>query len=208
MKIIYQIPGYILCLLGGFFLSWGGIIIRLFETEDVWQILTIRSVFFITALIFFLLVYVITLIAFFSFMLGTFTNKGNKMNTQISDLVNLGAVNPVLAFSVVFILFSMIGLPPLAGFFAKYYLFLSMIQSELYMIAIIGVLSSVVAAFYYIRLIKVMFFEVSPNYLTYKSMDKVNSLILSSSLFILVFLFAWPHPVLSCIHNIAITLVL
>ncbi len=54
MKIIYQIPGYILCLLGGFFLSWGGIIIRLFETEDVWQILTIRSVFFITALIFFL----------------------------------------------------------------------------------------------------------------------------------------------------------
>jgi len=159
-------------------------------------------------LIFFLLVYVITLIAFFSFMLGTFTNKDSKMNTQISDLVNLGAVNPVLAFSIVFILFSMIGLPPLAGFFAKYYLFLSMIQSELYMLAIIGVLSSVIAAFYYIRLIKVMFFEVSPNYLTYKTMDKINALILSSSLFILVFLFAWPHPVLSCIHNIAITLVL
>ena len=59
-------------------------------------------------LIFFLLVYVITLIAFFSFMLGTFTSKGSKMNTQISDLVNLGAVNPVLAFSVVFILFSVV----------------------------------------------------------------------------------------------------
>jgi NADH-quinone oxidoreductase subunit N len=130
------------------------------------------------------------------------------MNTQISDLTNLGAVNPVLAFSIVLIIFSMVGLPPLAGFFAKYYLFLSVIQSELYIVAIVGVLSSVVAAFYYIRLIKVMFFEVSPNYLSYKTMDKLNSLILSTSLFILIFLFAWPHPILSCIHNIAISLVL
>jgi len=54
MKIIYRIPGYILCLLGGFFLSWGGLIIRSFETTDIWQILTIRSFFFIIALIIFL----------------------------------------------------------------------------------------------------------------------------------------------------------
>ncbi len=54
MKIIYKIPGYILCLLGGFFLSWGGLIIRSFETTDIWQILTIRSFFFIIALIIFL----------------------------------------------------------------------------------------------------------------------------------------------------------
>tara|TARA_B100000579_G_C22766542_1_gene821736 strand:- start:92 stop:967 length:876 start_codon:yes stop_codon:yes gene_type:complete len=54
MNIIYKIPGYILCLLGGFFLSWGGLIIRSFETTDIWQILTIRSFFFIIALIIFL----------------------------------------------------------------------------------------------------------------------------------------------------------
>ncbi len=54
MKIIYKIPGYILCLLGGFFLSWGGLIIRSFETTDIWQILAIRSFFFIVALIIFL----------------------------------------------------------------------------------------------------------------------------------------------------------
>ena len=54
MNSIYKIPGYILCLLGGFFLSWGGLIIRSFETSDIWQILTIRSFFFITALIIFL----------------------------------------------------------------------------------------------------------------------------------------------------------
>ena len=54
MNIIYKIPGYILCLLGGFFLSWGGLIIRSFETNDIWQILLIRSLFFIIALTAFL----------------------------------------------------------------------------------------------------------------------------------------------------------
>ncbi len=54
MNKIYKIPGFILCLLGGFFLSWGGLIIRLFETNDIWQILTIRSIFFILALTIFL----------------------------------------------------------------------------------------------------------------------------------------------------------
>jgi len=54
MNSIYKIPGYILCLLGGFFLSWGGLIIRSFETTNIWQILTIRSFFFIIALIIFL----------------------------------------------------------------------------------------------------------------------------------------------------------
>ena len=54
MKIIYKIPGYILCLLGGFFLSWGGLIIRSFETQDMWQILLIRSFFFVITLIIFL----------------------------------------------------------------------------------------------------------------------------------------------------------
>ena len=54
MNSIYKIPGYILCLLGGFFLSWGGLIIRSFETTDIWQILTIRSFFFIIALTIFL----------------------------------------------------------------------------------------------------------------------------------------------------------
>ena len=55
MNIIYKLPGYILCLLGGFFLSWGGLIIRSFETNDIWKILLIRSFFFIIALIFFLI---------------------------------------------------------------------------------------------------------------------------------------------------------
>jgi NADH-quinone oxidoreductase subunit N len=107
-----------------------------------------------SGVIIYLIVYVVMMIAFFSFVLGTQTEKDAKLNMYVSDLVNLGKTNPALAFSVTFIIFSMVGLPPFAGFFGKMYLFLAVIQSELYVVAIIGVLSSVVASFYYIRVIK------------------------------------------------------
>jgi NADH-quinone oxidoreductase subunit N len=70
-------------------------------------------------LIIYLIVYIVMMIAFFSFVLGTQTQKGSKLNTYIADLVNLGKTNPALSFSVTFILFSMVGLPPFAGFFWK-----------------------------------------------------------------------------------------
>ena len=115
--------------------------------------------------IFFLVIYVVMNIGFFSFILGSFREKDSTLNIQLADLVNLGKTNPALGFTITFILFSMVGIPPFAGFFGKFYLFAAMIQSELYAVAIIGILSSVVAAFYYVRIVKIMFFEVSPNIL-------------------------------------------
>jgi NADH-quinone oxidoreductase subunit N len=105
-------------------------------------------------------------------------------------------------------MFSMVGLPPLAGFFGKMYLFLAAMQSELYSVAIIGILSSVIAAFYYIRIVKVMFFEVSNTFISYKQMDKLNALILSFCLYFLVFFFAYPHPFLMCMHKVSLSLCL
>jgi NADH-quinone oxidoreductase subunit N len=166
---------------------------------------TVESV---SGLMLYLLIYVVMTIGFFSFVLGTQTTKESKLNTHIADLVNLGKVNPVLAIAVTFIIFSMVGLPPFAGFFGKFYLFLAVIQSDLYVVAIIGVLSSVVAAFYYIRIIKIMFFGSSDHYTTYKTMDKLNTLVLSSAIFFLIFFFAYPHPFLLCIHKISLGLCL
>lgn len=156
----------------------------------------------------FMIVYIVTTISFFSFILGTQSQKDSKLNTYISDFTNLGKTNPVLAFTVTLIMFSMVGLPPLAGFFGKMYLFLAAIQSEFYSLAIIGILSSVVAAFYYIRIIKLMFFDNSSIYTTYKEMDKINAYILSISVFFLIFFFSYPHPFLICAHKIALSLCL
>ena len=81
------------------------------------------------------------------------------MVEQISDLAGLARSNPPLAFFLALLLFSLAGIPPLAGFFAKYYVFLGAIKAGLYALAVIGVLTSVVGAYYYLLIVKIMYFD-------------------------------------------------
>ncbi|AMN42321.1 NADH-quinone oxidoreductase subunit NuoN [Rhodoplanes sp. Z2-YC6860] len=78
---------------------------------------------------------------------------------QIADLSGLARSNPALAFFLGLLMFSLAGIPPLAGFFAKYYVFLGAIKAGLYMLAVIGVVTSVVGAYYYLRIVKTMYFD-------------------------------------------------
>jgi NADH-quinone oxidoreductase subunit N len=84
---------------------------------------------------------------------------------NISDLAGLSRTKPAMAHALALLLFSMSGIPPLAGFFGKLLVFQAAIGAGLYVLAVLGVLCSVVAAYYYIRIIKVMFFdEPAPAY--------------------------------------------
>jgi NADH-quinone oxidoreductase subunit N len=85
--------------------------------------------------------------------------RPDGMVEQISDLSGLARSNPALAFFLGLLLFSLAGIPPLAGFFAKYYVFLGAIKAGLYTLAVIGVLSSVVGAYYYLLIVKTMYFD-------------------------------------------------
>jgi NADH-quinone oxidoreductase subunit N len=78
---------------------------------------------------------------------------------QISDFAGLSRTNPLLAFLFAMLLFSLAGIPPLAGFFAKWYVFVAAIHANLFTLAVVGVLSSVVGAYYYLTIVKVMYFE-------------------------------------------------
>jgi NADH-quinone oxidoreductase subunit N len=78
---------------------------------------------------------------------------------DIDSLAGLAKTNLPMAFVLAMILFSMAGVPPLAGFFAKFYVFAAAIKAGLYPLAIIGVLASVIAAYYYLRVVKIMFFD-------------------------------------------------
>ena len=78
---------------------------------------------------------------------------------NISDLAGLSRTNGVMAFFLAMLMFSLAGVPPLAGFFAKYYVLLAAVDAGLYPLAVIGVLASAVAAFYYLRVVKVMYFD-------------------------------------------------
>ena len=102
-------------------------------------------------------IYLVMNLAFFSclFML----RRNNEYYENIDDLSGLSKNHPVLSFSLLIILFSLAGIPPLAGFFAKFYVFMAVIEQQMYFLAIIGLLATVVAAFYYLRIIKIIYFD-------------------------------------------------
>jgi NADH-quinone oxidoreductase subunit N len=102
-------------------------------------------------------IYLAMTLGTFAFILAMRTKDGNVEN--IGDLAGLSRTNPVLATIMTIFLFSLAGIPPLAGFFGKWYTFLAAVQAGLYPLAIIGIVASVVGAFYYLRMIKIMWFD-------------------------------------------------
>ncbi len=102
-------------------------------------------------------IYLVMNLAFFSclFML----KRNDKYYENIEDLSGLSKKHPILSFSLLIVLFSLAGIPPLAGFFAKFYVFLAVIEQSMYFLAIVGLLATVVAAFYYLRIIKIIYFD-------------------------------------------------
>lgn len=134
---------------------------------------------------------------YLSMTLGTFAcilamRRGDKHVEEIADLAGLGRTNPALALFLAILLFSLAGIPPLAGFFAKLYVFLAAIKAGLYVLAVIGVLASVVGTYYYLRIVKVMYMdEPAP---AFAPMNGELRLILGlSGLFVLLFV-VYPGP--------------
>ncbi|ATU91980.1 NADH-quinone oxidoreductase subunit NuoN [Phyllobacterium zundukense] len=105
----------------------------------------------------YMLIYLVTTLGTFAFILAMRRKEGNV--EQIGDLAGLSRTNPVMATILTILMFSLAGIPPLAGFWGKWYTFLAAMQANLYALAIIGIVASVVGAFYYLRIIKIMWFD-------------------------------------------------
>ena len=86
--------------------------------------------------------------------------RGGKYIEEINELSGISKNHPLLSLGLLIILFSLAGIPPLAGFFAKFYIFMSVIESEMFTLAIVGLITTVLSAFYYIRIIKIMYFDL------------------------------------------------
>ena len=146
-------------------------------------------------------IYLVMNLAFFSclFML----RRNDEYYEKIEDLSGLSKNHPILAFSLLIILFSLAGIPPLAGFFAKFYIFMAVIEQSMYFLAIIGLLSTVVAAFYYLRIIKVIYFDFEKEkYETNHHLGLKVTLVLST-IFILVY-FIYPRGLTEIVSKINI----
>ena len=105
----------------------------------------------------YIVIYLVMNLAFFSCMF--MLRRNNEYYESIEDLSGLSKNHPLLSFSLLIILFSLAGIPPLAGFFAKFYVFMAVIEQKMYFLAIVGLLSTVIAAFYYLRIIKIIYFD-------------------------------------------------
>jgi NADH-quinone oxidoreductase subunit N len=131
--------------------------------------------------------------------LGTFAvilamRRDGRMVESIGDLAGLSRTHPTMAFLLAMLLFSLAGIPPLAGFFAKFYVFLAAIKAGLYLLAVIGVLTSVVGAYYYLAIVKIMYFDEPVK--GFQSMPATLGFVLGIAGLINILFFAYPAPLL------------
>ncbi|WP_027280276.1 NADH-quinone oxidoreductase subunit NuoN [Roseomonas gilardii] len=111
----------------------------------------------VRGLLFYLAIYLVMNIGVFAVLVSM--RRNGRSVEGIGDLAGLGKTDPAMALAMAIFMFSMAGIPPLAGFFSKLYVFLAAVQAGYWTLAVIGVLTSVVSAYYYLRIVKVMYFD-------------------------------------------------
>jgi NADH-quinone oxidoreductase subunit N len=120
--------------------------------------------------------------------------RDGQMVENIADLAGLARTKPAMAFFFAMLLFSLAGIPPLAGFFAKFYVFLAAIKAGLFTLAVIGVVTSVVGAYYYLAIVKTMYFD-EPAKAFEPMPHELKAVLAVTGLFNLLF-FAYPGPLI------------
>jgi len=157
----------------------------------------------IKAVAIYMFAYMIMNVAIFTIILSLKSSKGFIEN--IDELSGLSKKNPIIGLSIATIMLSMAGIPPFIGFFAKFYIFIAALNKGLIALSILGVLASVISAYYYLRIIKVMYFEeLNPNKNYNFTISIQSKLILIIMLFIMIFFVFYP----SSIVNIASSLII
>lgn len=143
---------------------------------------------------------IIYLAIYLAMTLGTFAcilamRREGRLVEDIDSLSGLSRTNPLMAFMLAMLLFSLAGIPPLAGFFAKFYVFLAAIQAGLYALAVIGVLLSVVGAYYYLRIVKIMYFDAPAE--RFEPMQAPLAAVLGVSGGFILLYFVYPAPLVA-----------
>jgi NADH-quinone oxidoreductase subunit N len=126
--------------------------------------------------------------------------------TRITDLKGLSRTHPLLALGLLVMMFSMAGIPPLAGFFGKWYVFLAAVEAGLVPLAVIGVVMSVIGAFYYLRIIRLMYFDDTDSPLD-PQIPRANRIVLGVSLAVILLFFAGLGGLLAAADNAAVALI-
>lgn len=154
------------------------------------------------ALFFYLVVYIVMSLNVFAVILSIRKQDNLLKFKKISEFVILFKSNKLLAVNLAIILFSIAGIPPLIGFYSKFYIFIAAVKSEIYLIALIAAVVSVIASMYYIRLIKLMFFKNFEYWTFFTEITKKNSMVISITFIINVLFFCYPEILVISLYNI------
>lgn len=140
----------------------------------------------------YMMIYLIMTVGTFACILAMRRNE--EMVENIEDLRGLSQTNLPAAFMLALLMFSLAGIPPLAGFFAKFYVFMAAVKADMFILAVVGVLASVVGAFYYLRIVKIMFFDEPKE--SFTEMPGQLKLVLGlSGVFVLLYV-VYPNPII------------
>ncbi len=161
----------------------------------------------IQAVLIYLSLYLVMIIGTFACLL-CLRGKGSAGVQNIEDLAGISKFHPKISFVLALFMFSLAGIPPLAGFFGKLYIFKAALSAGLTELAIVGSLASVVAAYYYLKIVKVMYFEDVPavpavSYGQTVMMSLKMAVVLNVCALLMMFFFIYPNPFLDMVHRAA-----
>ncbi len=129
--------------------------------------------------------------------------RNDQFFDNLEDLSGLSKNHPIISLSLLILLFSLAGIPPMAGFFAKFYIFISVIEQSMYFLAIVGLISTVISAFYYLRIIKIIYFDPPK-----EKYDQINyfglKITLALSTLLILLYFIYPSALISLVSKINI----
>jgi NADH-quinone oxidoreductase subunit N len=145
----------------------------------------------IQSVVFYLAIYLVMTLGAFAVIL--LMKRRDVMVENVSDLAGLGRTQPMMAFAMLLFMFSLAGIPPLAGFWAKLYVFMAAIEAQLFWPAVLGVLASVVASYYYLRIVRVMYFDEPAEALDQTAFGINRAVAFAAALIVAVFSLA-PQP--------------
>lgn len=158
----------------------------------------------LTATLVYLALYIVMTAGTFAFIISV--RKDDVAVTEISDLAGISARSPMVAYGLTAFLFSMSGIPPLAGFFGKFFVFEAALSANYIILSVVGVLTSVVAAYYYLSIIKVMFFDKAPDGKIYEANMNLTSLVAYPALAFTVLYIVFPNWVVYEAQRAALSL--
>jgi NADH-quinone oxidoreductase subunit N len=158
------------------------------------------------ALFFYLVIYMITSLSLWSVILSINTSTNIERSKTLIDFASVSSLNPLIGLTGMIALFSLAGVPPLAGFYAKMVIFLSALSSGLVLVSLIAILASVISSVYYIRLIKIMYFEPKSDVSFVFPVTRSCSLMMGLGTFFLIYLFINPTLLLLLTEKMALCL--